>query len=59
MNTWVSFQSAEQPLLGQFSVSGNTQKLICVLLPVGRNGDVEDEYTSFGVSIKIRTFDIS
>ncbi|MEF9674441.1 hypothetical protein QNM99_29985 [Pseudomonas sp. PCH446] len=25
MNTWVSFQSAEQPLLGQFSVSGNTQ----------------------------------
>ncbi|MDF3132778.1 hypothetical protein [Pseudomonas extremaustralis] len=24
MNTWVSFQSAEQPLLGQFSVSGNT-----------------------------------
>ncbi|MBA6136263.1 hypothetical protein [Pseudomonas monteilii] len=25
MNTWVSFQSAEQPLLGQFSVSGNTR----------------------------------
>ncbi|HGM6553214.1 TPA: hypothetical protein ACKP6V_002580 [Pseudomonas aeruginosa] len=24
MNTWVSFQSAEQPLLGQFSVSGNS-----------------------------------
>src|SRR5690606_4239267 len=24
LNTWVSFQSAEQPLLGQFSVSGNT-----------------------------------
>jgi hypothetical protein len=23
LNTWVSFQSAEQPLLGQFSVSGN------------------------------------
>ncbi|MFA1013362.1 MULTISPECIES: hypothetical protein [Pseudomonas syringae group] len=23
MNTWVSFQLAEQPLLGQFSVSGN------------------------------------
>ncbi|AJG15782.1 hypothetical protein RK21_04274 [Pseudomonas plecoglossicida] len=22
-NTWVSFQSAEQPLMGQFSVSGN------------------------------------
>ncbi|WP_236170190.1 hypothetical protein, partial [Pseudomonas parasichuanensis] len=27
LNTWVSFQSAEQPLLGQFSVSGNTQSL--------------------------------
>jgi len=25
LSTWVSFQSAEQPLLGQFSVSGNTQ----------------------------------
>ncbi|WP_218278175.1 hypothetical protein, partial [Pseudomonas sp. RW409] len=24
LNTWVSFQSAEQLLLGQFSVSGNT-----------------------------------
>ncbi|MFK1214563.1 hypothetical protein ACIUY2_34105, partial [Pseudomonas aeruginosa] len=23
LNTWVSFQSAEQPLLGQFSVSSN------------------------------------
>ncbi|WP_223696322.1 hypothetical protein, partial [Pseudomonas aeruginosa] len=27
LNTWVSFQSAEQPLLGQFSVSGNTLRL--------------------------------
>ncbi|MCT4937364.1 hypothetical protein LZK35_23290, partial [Pseudomonas aeruginosa] len=27
LNTWVSFQSAEQPLLGQFSVSGNTDRL--------------------------------
>jgi hypothetical protein len=24
LNTWVSFQSAEQPLMGQFSVSDNT-----------------------------------
>jgi len=24
LNTWVSFRSAEQPLLGQFSVSGNS-----------------------------------
>ncbi|WP_236444950.1 hypothetical protein, partial [Pseudomonas syringae] len=24
LNTWVSFQSAEQRLLGQFSVSGNS-----------------------------------
>jgi hypothetical protein len=28
LNTWVSFQSAEQPLLGQFSVSGNTLKSV-------------------------------
>uniref|UniRef100_UPI002FDFA597 hypothetical protein n=1 Tax=Pseudomonas aeruginosa TaxID=287 RepID=UPI002FDFA597 len=27
LNTWVSFQSAEQPLLGQFSVSGNSYDL--------------------------------
>ncbi|WP_234451901.1 hypothetical protein, partial [Pseudomonas sp. MF6776] len=27
LNTWVSFQSAEQPLLGQFSVSGNIARL--------------------------------
>ncbi|MFB6402991.1 hypothetical protein, partial [Pseudomonas putida] len=26
LNTWVSFQSAEQPLLGQFSVSGNSPR---------------------------------
>ncbi|MGQ9954341.1 hypothetical protein ACUS6W_04195, partial [Pseudomonas aeruginosa] len=34
LNTWVSFQSAEQPLLGQFSVSGN-RKLsspLCIAL---------------------------
>ncbi|MDH1624424.1 hypothetical protein N5F07_25070, partial [Pseudomonas chengduensis] len=29
LNTWVSFQSAEQPLLGQFSVSGNRQATWC------------------------------
>ncbi|MFT2178518.1 hypothetical protein, partial [Pseudomonas aeruginosa] len=27
LNTWVSFQSAEQPLLGQFSVSGNKSRV--------------------------------
>ncbi|MFB6403958.1 hypothetical protein, partial [Pseudomonas putida] len=27
LNTWVSFQSAEQPLLGQFSVSGNKREI--------------------------------
>ncbi|MCE0902276.1 hypothetical protein LU676_05925, partial [Pseudomonas alloputida] len=32
LNTWVSFQSAEQPLLGQFSVSGNTVDAILVCL---------------------------
>ncbi|OQR35681.1 hypothetical protein BWR59_06230 [Pseudomonas sp. Bc-h] len=30
LNTWVSFQSAEQPLLGQLSVSGNRQPCIYV-----------------------------
>jgi hypothetical protein len=35
LNTWVSFQSAEQPLLGQFSVSGNT-----VVVTVGLVGSV-------------------
>ncbi|HCF7205174.1 TPA: hypothetical protein NIJ27_006520 [Pseudomonas aeruginosa] len=35
MNTWVSFQSAEQPLLGQFSVSGNILVLsINALIPL-------------------------
>ncbi|WP_232243985.1 hypothetical protein, partial [Pseudomonas gessardii] len=34
LNTWVSFQSAEQPLLGQFSVSGNmTQAHACTNTP--------------------------
>ncbi|AVB21557.1 hypothetical protein BKM03_21825 [Pseudomonas avellanae] len=28
LNTWVSFQSAEQPLLGQFSVSDNSAVVI-------------------------------
>ncbi|WP_103379275.1 hypothetical protein, partial [Pseudomonas amygdali] len=27
LNTWVSFRSAEQPLMGQFSVSGNNHTL--------------------------------
>jgi hypothetical protein len=27
LNTWVSFQSAEQRLLGQFSISGNSVNL--------------------------------
>ncbi|MFG4252382.1 hypothetical protein ACFZ9J_31895, partial [Pseudomonas aeruginosa] len=30
LNTWVSFQSAEQPLLGQFSVSGNNHQVIAI-----------------------------
>ncbi|HBP2246930.1 TPA: hypothetical protein L5X20_006601, partial [Pseudomonas aeruginosa] len=35
LNTWVSFQSAEQPLLGQFSVSGNILVLsINALIPL-------------------------
>jgi len=33
LNTWVSFQSAEQPLLGQFSVSGNKCYRQCIFDP--------------------------
>jgi len=36
LNTWVSFQSAEQPLLGQFSVSGNTEDLVQAHVAEGR-----------------------
>ncbi|WP_237504166.1 hypothetical protein, partial [Pseudomonas syringae] len=40
LNTWVSFQSAEQPLLGQFSVSDNTRafpkaRIRCIGIPFG------------------------
>jgi len=35
LNTWVSFQSAEQPLLGQFSVSGNRLSCSVITLSVG------------------------
>jgi hypothetical protein len=37
LNTWVSFQSAEQPLLGQFSVSGNRST---VYLKEARRGGI-------------------
>ncbi|UHL95979.1 hypothetical protein [Pseudomonas aeruginosa] len=37
MNTWVSFQSAEQPLLGQFSVSGNR---LAKDVPTASRGDL-------------------
>ncbi|MGQ9959722.1 hypothetical protein ACUS6W_31775, partial [Pseudomonas aeruginosa] len=37
LNTWVSFQSAEQPLLGQFSVSGNSNVLPGVSTSSTRN----------------------
>ncbi|MDU0530461.1 hypothetical protein, partial [Pseudomonas aeruginosa] len=36
LNTWVSFQSAEQPLLGQFSVSGNTTAPSTTISPCSR-----------------------
>ncbi|TWR79080.1 hypothetical protein FIV38_19445, partial [Pseudomonas proteolytica] len=39
LNTWVSFQSAEQPLLGQFSVSGNS-----VMVPMVRKGGISTMY---------------
>jgi hypothetical protein len=34
LNTWVSFQSAEQPLLGQFSVSGNNKQIRRRVVPI-------------------------
>ncbi|MFN9527149.1 MAG: antitoxin Xre/MbcA/ParS toxin-binding domain-containing protein, partial [Pseudomonadaceae bacterium] len=45
LNTWVSFQSAEQPLLGQFSVSGNTIKAQLVRLggkPISIGGTMRE-----------------
>ncbi|MGQ9940854.1 YHYH domain-containing protein, partial [Pseudomonas aeruginosa] len=40
LNTWVSFQSAEQPLLGQFSVSGNT---LCSAVAVAHSGGTDSK----------------
>ncbi|MBN0036468.1 hypothetical protein JTL77_26635, partial [Pseudomonas aeruginosa] len=42
LNTWVSFQSAEQPLLGQFSVSGNTPPF--ALAESGHQSSAEPSY---------------
>ncbi|MGH8423778.1 MAG: hypothetical protein ACRER3_15725, partial [Pseudomonas fluorescens] len=39
LNTWVSFQSAEQPLLGQFSVSGNTRRESGIRMQPGDSGE--------------------
>jgi len=54
LNTWVSFQSAEQPLLGQFSVSGNTLSECCEEIENPRSR--EDFYAALteklGVTIK-------
>ncbi len=44
MNTWVSFQSAEQPLLGQFSVSGNNDVLQEMGVDVGDTLYLLEEY---------------
>ncbi|OOV88989.1 hypothetical protein MF6396_28195 [Pseudomonas sp. MF6396] len=45
LNTWVSFQSAEQPLLGQFSVSGN-------ILVEAADADVTDALTVQGILLR-------
>ncbi|OZY46515.1 hypothetical protein CJF41_10405 [Pseudomonas lundensis] len=37
LNTWVSFQSAEEPLLGQFSVSGNKYGAVIQSVRVGQS----------------------
>jgi hypothetical protein len=47
LNTWVSFQSAEQPLLGQFSVSGNIHV---------RNGSVSSPGTEVLSSLRSDDF---
>ncbi|QHF37349.1 hypothetical protein PspS34_03430 [Pseudomonas sp. S34] len=53
LNTWVSFQSAEQPLLGQFSVSGNNGRFTGRFSPLttGRKrpgADVDGDLLSHG-----------
>lgn len=66
MNTWVSFQSAEQPLLGQFSVSSNNRVLIELLIepryaPLVRSGTRFWNTSGIGVDaglfkgVKVRT----
>ncbi|KMM82280.1 hypothetical protein TU74_22175, partial [Pseudomonas lundensis] len=46
LNTWVSFQSAEEPLLGQFSVSGNSQSIALQIeeLVVGRDAGISNQH---------------
>ncbi|WP_223181894.1 hypothetical protein, partial [Pseudomonas sp. WS 5011] len=60
LNTWVSFQSAEQPLLGQFSVSGNTscipreeRRYVAPVLPRLR---LPPRYGRFEVFIEMSSF---
>ncbi|WP_285533499.1 hypothetical protein, partial [Stutzerimonas stutzeri] len=47
LNTWVSFQSAEQPLLGQFSVSGNTLPRLATLEAVAPVSWCRDKWHAF------------
>ncbi|MEV2176960.1 hypothetical protein ABZR54_33525, partial [Pseudomonas aeruginosa] len=48
LNTWVSFQSAEQPLLGQFSVSGNTMRIASEFLASPNNALMEKSFKTSG-----------
>jgi len=46
LNTWVSFQSAEQPLLGQFSVSGNKKATAAAMMADAVIGRIREPTTS-------------
>ncbi|WP_218963306.1 hypothetical protein, partial [Pseudomonas amygdali] len=48
LNTWVSFQSAEQPLLGQFSVSDNTYLFNSVVIVTAEWSSGADRFHTDG-----------
>ena len=54
LNTWVSFQSAEQPLMGQFSVSGNslTDKSTLLAKFAGGSIDAQTMIASIGLLLE-------
>ena len=60
LNTWVSFQSAEQPLLGQFSVSGNSlYAYTAINAPRGLKERIFHEWTHNGQRVDRIALEIS